>query len=153
MKNNKGVTLIELLVVLAIVGIVIAAAAGLMSNSLNTYKNNDAQWQTQQDGRFAVQKISNDVRSAYSIDLPADGGSSSELKLDGESVRILCGSGESKNTLYRVVNGVSSPIIYDVDSISFARDGSIITLTMTTKKSGNDNKFTISTKLYSRASH
>ena len=153
MKNKSGVTLIELLVVLSILVIALSAASGLLSNSAVAYKNSDAQWQIQQDARFAVQKISNDVRSAYKIDTPIDNGSSNLLSLNNGNIEIEYGNGVNKNTLYRKVNGASNIITNNVSSITFTRSGSIITITLTTKKPEDENEFTISTKLYSRTIH
>lgn len=153
MKNKSGLSLIELLVVLAILVIALGLVSGLLSNSSIAYKNSDAQWQIQQDARFAIQKLSNDVRSAYKIDTPSDNGSSSLLSINNGNIEIKCGIGVNKNTLYRKVNGASNIITGNVSNITFTRSGSIITIVLTTKTPDAQNEFTVSTKLYSRTIH
>jgi len=154
--NNKGLTLIELLAVLSMLGVVLATTVGFLSNTLKSYINDDAQWQIQQDARFAIQSITKDVRAANSISVSKDDINKYILDMkDCNQIPITIkwelDDGNQK-VLYRIKNGVKNRIIENVYNIVFDYSNNILNITLVTQKPGIDNKFTISTKIYSRLS-
>jgi prepilin-type N-terminal cleavage/methylation domain-containing protein len=154
LRKNSGVTLIELLVVLGLLGVVTAMAAGLFSNSMGYYKNDDAQWQIQQDARFAIKEITKDVRSADSISITTpteDGVTKYVLNLDNGGIPIIIKweyDANGDKVLYRIVNGTKSKIIGFMEDIVFEYPQNVLTINLTTKKA--DKTFTLSTKLSRR---
>lgn len=153
-KGNSGFTLIEIIVVMAIIGIVMLMATNLIGFSLKSYTIDNTQLEIQQDARHAVQVISNDVRSASSIELtntpPFTVGNAEKpiLVIDGT---IGYYKKKTGNTLYRYSNGTENPVIQNLKSISFPDySNDILVLEIVTQKPGMDNVFDITTKLYSR---
>ena len=63
-NNNKGFLLVEMLVVLVLMGVVVTAVFGLYTNANRTASTTEAVADVQQNLRFALDRMSHDIRLA-----------------------------------------------------------------------------------------
>jgi len=65
--SNKGITLVELLIVIALMSIVIMGATSAFIFGQRTFSKGSDQYELQNNARFAVEEISNELRFATKI--------------------------------------------------------------------------------------
>lgn len=78
---KKGFTLIELLIYIAILGLVLASMIGFFWNNILGNIKEKSYQEVQQNGRFALTKITQETKKAIGINSPLPGFSSSSLSL------------------------------------------------------------------------
>ena len=67
LKKQAGFSLVELLIAVAVLGMLMAAAFGLLSTSILSYQNTADQGANVQLSRNALNEISNEIRNATSV--------------------------------------------------------------------------------------
>ena len=67
--NEKGFTLIELIVTLALLGFIISALFTIYVKGLTSWQKSTNQMEYQQTARIAVDKIVNELRYAYELEI------------------------------------------------------------------------------------
>lgn len=130
--GSRGITLSELLVALALVGLVVAALAGLFQQGVEAYLAGAAQVEAQQSARAAMERLARELLSAgldpTGAGFPALIGPSptaftiqNDLNGDG----VIAGNPESVTysltgrTLRRNAGGGAQPVIEGVESLTF----------------------------------
>jgi len=66
-RNQKGFTIPELLVSVAVVGLLLAAVLLIHQGTLQTYVFNSTSTETQQNARFALDRMAREIRQASAI--------------------------------------------------------------------------------------
>lgn len=66
-KNQAGFSLVELMIAVAVLGLLMAAAFGVLSTSIRSYQNTADQGANVQLSRNAMNEISNEIRNATSV--------------------------------------------------------------------------------------
>ncbi len=66
-RNQKGFTIPELLVAVAVVGLVLAAVLLIHQGTLQAYVFNSTSTETQQNARFALDRMAREIRAASAI--------------------------------------------------------------------------------------
>lgn len=82
LKSKKGFTLVELLIYIAILGVVLVVITGFFWNIALGYIKESAYQELQYNGRFALTKITQEIRRAKSIIDPLQGSTSNRLVLE-----------------------------------------------------------------------
>ena len=95
--KKRGFTLIELLMYIAILGIVLVLITGFFWNIILGYIKENSYQELQQNGRFALTKITQEIRKAKSINIPTQGGVSDSITLE-------------------MANSQENPTIFDLDN-------------------------------------
>lgn len=95
-KTQRGFTLLELLIYIAILSGFLIVVVNLFLAVSTSSSREEARAEVQQNLRFAVQQITDDMRSASAIILPAGGGSGNTLELTVDAA----------STVYSIDNGV-----------------------------------------------
>ncbi len=67
LKKQAGFSLVELLIAVAVLGMLMAAAFGLLSTSIQSYQNSADQGANIQLSRNALNEISNEIRNATAV--------------------------------------------------------------------------------------
>lgn len=120
-KNNtafkKAFTLVETLLYIALVAIILLSLTTFMSAILATQSKTEAIFEVDQQSTLAVQRITEAIRNANSINAPAAGNSSSTLSLSSEAL------GENptvfslnSNKIY-ITLGLNSPVELTTDNV------------------------------------
>lgn len=68
-KNQAGFSLVELLVAVAVLGMLMAAAFGVLSTSIRSFQNTADQGANIQLSRNALNEISNEIRNATAVNV------------------------------------------------------------------------------------
>jgi len=79
--KNKGFTLIEFLIYIAIVSSILVLMSGFLWNIVFGDIKENAYQEVQQNGRFALTKISQEIKKATGINNPPAGSSANSLSL------------------------------------------------------------------------
>jgi len=80
--KDKGFTLIELLIYIAIVGVILVLITGFFWNIALGYIKENSYQELQQNGRFALMKMKQEIKKAKSIISPTPGFSVNSLSLE-----------------------------------------------------------------------
>ena len=132
-SGSRGFALAELLVALAIVGMVMAALAGLLREGEQAYLTGAAQVEAQQSARVAVERLARELRGAGvdptgagfpALVNPSPTGFTIQNDLNGDGV--IRGNRETVTysltgrTLRRNAGGGAQPLIEGVESLALA---------------------------------
>jgi prepilin-type N-terminal cleavage/methylation domain-containing protein len=66
-RNQAGFSLVELMIAVAVLGMLMAAAFGVLSTSIRSYQNTADQGANVQQSRNALNEISNEIRNATAV--------------------------------------------------------------------------------------
>lgn len=69
-KNKKGISLLELVIYIGILGITVTAVIGLVYPILKASKKNEAITECQQNSRFVLEKLNQEIGKAISVNQP-----------------------------------------------------------------------------------
>ena len=112
MKHKTGFTLIELLIYITILGLVLIVITGFFWNIALGYVKENSYQELQQNGRFVLAKISQEIRRAKNVTNPGIGLSSNFLSLempDSNQLIFLVDNGK----LIMTKNGTDSILTTD----------------------------------------
>ena len=130
-KGSSGFALSELLVALALVGLVLAAVAGVLQEGQQAFLSGTAQVEAQQKARVAVERLARELRGAgldptgagfLAIANPRPTGFTIQNDLNGDGV--IAGNPESVTysltgrILRRNAGGGAQPLIEGVESLA-----------------------------------
>lgn len=120
-KNNKGFTLMELLVYIGIVGLALTVIMTLTVNIISVKQKSDVSRETQENARFIIQRMTNEIRWANDI----ASFSSNDITLDTNEgpVRFYL-DGSSSDQLYIDRDGNTYELTTEnikVSSLNFTR--------------------------------
>ena len=142
LKANEGFSLTELMVAVAVTGLLMAAAFGVLSTSILSFQNTADQGANVQLSRNAMNSISNEIRNATAILAPAfvSGSEQPSQILNytspnsaSQNRRITMGSGtDAKNIL--IVNRDTNAVIERIGQ------GRVKAASLTFKRSGADQR-------------
>lgn len=107
--KNQGFTLIELLIYMAILGSVLVLMTGFFWNIALGYTKENSYQELQQNGRFALTKMSQEIKMAKRIISPAPGLSATSLSLEMANASLnptIFGLNEGK---LRIIQGTNPP--------------------------------------------
>jgi len=82
LKNGGGFTLIELLIYIAIVGTILVLMTGFFWNIALGYIKENSYQELQQNGRFALMKMEQEIKKARGIIAPMPGSTANNLSLE-----------------------------------------------------------------------
>ena len=138
-EKRAGFSLTELLVAVAVTALLLAATFGVLATSIQSFQNTADQGANVQISRDALNKISNEIRNATSIQNPSftNGTATSGTVLDYTSPepaspnrRITLGTGTDANNVM-IVNRDTNAVIERIGqtrvkpaSLTFSRSGS-----------------------------
>ncbi len=107
-RNQKGFTIPELLVAVAVVGLLLAAVLFIQQGALQAYVFNSTSTETQQNARFALDRMAREIRQASAITTAATN-SITFTAQDGVTVvtYALTGTNLARNS-QTVVGGVAA---------------------------------------------
>jgi len=94
----KGFTLIEFLIYIAIVGVILVIIVGFLWNTILGNIKETCYQEVQQNTRFALAKITQEIKKATGINSPLPGDSSNSLSLTMATTHL-------NPTVFDVVNG------------------------------------------------
>jgi len=119
LQNKKGFSLIELMVVVVILGLMVLGLVTFFTGGARSWISGQSQLEAQRNARQAMDIMVREIRegksysgttSSITVDIPALGSGSAY------SVTYR----KTGNIIYREVNSVSSPLIDNVKTLSFA---------------------------------
>jgi len=114
---KKGFTLIELLVYVAILGLILASITGFFwSIASGNIKENSYQ-EVQQNGRFVMTKITQEIKKAIGINSPAPGSSVNSLSLIMSEPNLNPTIFDVSGGKLMMTQGASAPIELTTDQI------------------------------------
>jgi len=144
LKTNEGLSLVELMVAVAVTGLLMAAAFGVLSTSIRSYQNTADQGANVQLSRNAMNEIANEIRNATAITViatnPAD-----------LTYTVPIGAGSENHRIMLVANTI---VIKNADTGAILKSmgqGRIGTLEIAQKDPANQRVFTVSISLQSNA--
>ncbi len=115
--RNKSFTLIELLIYTAIISLVLVLITGFFWNIVSGNIKENSYQEVQQNGRFVMTKITQEIKKAIGINSPVQGFSANSLSLmmsdSNLSPTIFSVSGGK----LMIVQGTSAPIELTTDQI------------------------------------
>jgi prepilin-type N-terminal cleavage/methylation domain-containing protein len=114
---KRAFTLIELLIYIAILSLVLVSITGFFLNIISGDIKESSYQEVQQNGRFAMAKITQEIKKAIGINIPVLGSSSSSLSLvmatPGLNPTIFDISGGK----LRITQGSSAPVELTTDQV------------------------------------
>lgn len=96
--KNQGFTLIEFLIYAAIIGAILVLMTGFLWNIISGNIKETAYQEVQQNGRFALTKITQEIKKATAINNPLPGSSSNTLSLTMADANL-------NPTIFEVIGG------------------------------------------------
>ena len=145
-SNNRGVSLVELLVGIAVIGLIMAGMAGILTSGLKSTRHNTSLGRIMAPGRNAVNNIADGIRfTATSITAPTVNASGGQLTYsDGTSTYVVQRNNTAKSIVVTkdgVVQPPSPLAVGIVESLAFMRgsDKRDITIEATFKDPDNPN--------------
>jgi len=119
LSNKKGFSLIELMVVVVILGLMVLGLVTFFTGGARSWISGQSQLEAQRNARQAMDIMVREIRegksyssttSSITVDIPTLGSDSAHSVTYKKIVNII----------YREVNSVSSPLINNVKTLSFA---------------------------------
>ena len=121
-KNQKGVTLIELMVVVVILSLIILGLVTFFTGGVRSWITGQNQLSAQRNARQAIDQMVREIREGNNFTINPSGPSN-----DSVTISYLSSFGKNPVTfklsgtvIEREVNSVSSPMINNVKTLSFA---------------------------------
>lgn len=116
-RNGAGFTLIELLLYIAILVIVLATTVGFLWNIISGNIKETSYQEVQQNSRFALAKITQEVKKATGISNPPPGSSSGTLSLVMEATHFDPTVFDVVDGKLRIAQGASEPCELTSDQV------------------------------------
>jgi len=101
MKKIKAFTLVELLLSMAIMGIIVGIGGDVFATVIRAYRRAELFGLTEKNGNFILTTVEQDIRSAISVNVAADGKSIDITKPTASGTEIIkytfsfCGAGNA----------------------------------------------------------
>ncbi len=118
MKTKKGFTLVEFLLYLSIFATILSLAGGFLWNIIFGNIKSGSYQEVQQNGRFALLKISQEIKRATGINSPSIGSSSNTLSLEMASPSLNPTTFDVADGKLRITQGISGPYELTSDSVT-----------------------------------
>jgi Tfp pilus assembly protein PilW len=115
--RNKSFTLIELLIYIAIISLVLVSITGFFWNIVLGNIKENAYQEVQQNSRFALTKITQQIKKAIGINNPLPGTSASSLSLIMQDSNLNPTIFDVSEGKLRIIQGASAPIELTTDQI------------------------------------
>jgi len=116
-KNGGGFTLIEFLIYIAIVSSILVLISGFLWNIVFGNIKETAYQEVQQNGRFALTKISQEIKRATGINSPLAGGSANSLSLAMADPNFNPTIFDLADGKLRITQGANPPIELTTDQV------------------------------------
>jgi len=114
---KKGFTLIELLLYVAIISLVLVSVTGFFWNITSGNIKEQSYQEVQQNGRFAMTKITQEIKKATGINNPIPGSSANSLSLIMSEPNLNPTIFDVSGGKLRITQGVSAPIELTTDQV------------------------------------
>jgi len=115
--QNRGFTLIELLIYITILSLILVSVIGFFLNMISSNIKENSYQEVQQNGRFAMTKISQEIKKAIGINIPAPGSSSSSLSLVMANPSLNPTIFDISGSKLRITQGSSAPVELTTDQV------------------------------------
>jgi type II secretory pathway pseudopilin PulG len=164
-KKNSGFTLIELLLFMGIFSILIVVLLQLFVSIFDVQLESQATSAVASDGRFIINKLTNDIKNATGVTIPATAGASMQTLVISNGIPTLTykltnnnltvtdsslGSTDQLNSTNSAVTAINFLRLSDTKGQNANTITVTFTLNSTTKKrsgvSGEDFTFTVGTR-------
>jgi len=162
-RFRKGFTLIELIVALAVFIVIITISFSALSRFFAMRSIQEQEMILQQNFRFAVDRITQDMRAAVEgnnkiIQVPADNSMGESLQFytsDGKLVEYKLSDGEPYTITRKVGDASPDPIteeMHQLVKIYFVSDGKkiVVIIVGRTKYGGKENTISFTSLVYTR---
>lgn len=142
MKKTRGFTLVELIIYMGIFSIFLLVLTSMFTSILDSQFETNSITSVEQDGRFILRRLTNDIQSSSSINVPSAIGASSnslQLVINGITNTYTLTNGNLTLTNDKGTNNLNN---YDttISNLSFTRLGN----------TGGKNTVTVSFKSTSK---
>lgn len=127
-KHFRGFVLIESIIYLSVLTVMILLVSNLLLNFIRIDKADNISIEMQNDARFALSKMSDEIRGANSITIPDTGANhvliANVLRFNGnnpsgtEDVKFYVSV--AGNKLYRMASGVSNLLAENIGNVIFS---------------------------------
>jgi len=114
---RKGFTLIEFLIYIAIVSSILVLISGLLWNIVFGNIKETAYQEVQQNGRFALTKISQEIKKAIGINSPSPGNSANSISLVMANPNLNPTIFDLADGKLRISQGTNPPIELTTDEV------------------------------------
>lgn len=114
---KKSFTLIELLIFIAILSLFLISITGFFSNFISSNIKEQSYQEVQQNGRFAMTKITQEIKKAIGINNPAPGSSANSLSLIMSGPNLNPTIFDVSGGKLRITQGASVPIELTTDQV------------------------------------
>ncbi|WP_203138212.1 prepilin-type N-terminal cleavage/methylation domain-containing protein [Microbacterium sp. JZ31] len=145
--DDSGFTLVELLVYVVLLGVVLAAGFGLLSNSFRSSNNVLGSAEASRDGQTVARTITTSVRNATHVTVKADGTVMTAQRTDGKCLAWKI-SGTTLSAHFTYGNGTASTPLPSSGWIALsdaARQRTTAVKVFTARNGGVDLQFTVET--------
>lgn len=115
--KNQSFTLIELLLYIAIISLVLVSITGFFWNVASGNIKEKSYQEVQQNGRFAMTKITQEIKKAVGINSPAPGSSANSLSLAMSDPNLNPTIFDVSGGKLRITQGASVPIELTTDQV------------------------------------
>jgi len=115
--QNRGFTLIELLIYTAIISLVLVSITGFFWNIASGNIKENSYQEVQQNGRFAMTKITQEIKKAIGINNPVPGSSANSLSLTMPEPNLNPTIFDVSEGKLRITQGASVPIELTTDQV------------------------------------
>jgi len=112
-----GFTLIELLLYIAIISLVLVFVTGFFWNIVSGNIKENSYQEVQQNGRFVMTKITQEIKKAIGINSPASGSSANSLSLIMSDSNLNPTIFDVSGGKLRITQGVLAPIELTTDQV------------------------------------
>ena len=115
--HNRSFTLIELLIYIAIISLVLVSVTGFFWNIVSGNIKENSYQEVQQNGRFVITKITQEIKKAIGINSPVQGSSDNSLSLIMSEPNLNPTIFDVSGGKLRITQGASAPIELTTDQI------------------------------------
>jgi prepilin-type N-terminal cleavage/methylation domain-containing protein len=115
--QNRGFTLIELLLYIAIISLVLVSVTGFFWNVVSGNIKENSYQEVQQNGRFVMTKITQEIKKAIGINSPTLGSSANSLSLIMSDSNLNPTVFDVSGGKLRITQGASVPIELTTDQV------------------------------------
>jgi Tfp pilus assembly protein PilW len=115
--KNQSFTLIELLLYIAIISLVLVSVTGFFWNIASGNIKEKSYQEVQQNGRFAIAKMTQEIKKAIGINSPTPGSSANSLSLIMPDSNLNPTIFDVSGGKIRITQGASAPIELTTDQV------------------------------------
>ena len=115
--KNQGLTLVELLIYMAILGSILAIMTGFFWNIALGYAKENSYQELQQNGRFVLTKMNQEIKKAKRINSPSPGFSANSLSLEMANPNLNPTTFDLNGGKLRIIQGTNPPYELTTDRI------------------------------------